>query len=138
MKQDPAKNPPAAVRFAIWALTAQALPMIYGAVWHVFWEHGREPDWTPHQQSHAIWSGGQGVALALLTVWLAWGPFRRGERWSGYALGLAVLGQYGALILGYLMTGWKSHYNTAPWLTVVIFVTLLAALGVARAYVTRR
>lgn len=133
----PSAPRPLSVRVAVWVMTAQSVPSIIGSAVHVFWEHGREADWTAHQRSHALWAGGQGIALALLMVMLAWVPFRRGERWSWYALLIATLGQYGALVLGYWMTGWHSHLQTAPVLGLAFFLVVLGALVAAAPFFWR-
>ncbi len=128
---------PLSVRIAVWLMTLQSVPSIFGSIYHVFWEHGRQADWTPHQRSHAIWAGGQGVALPVLMVLLAWMPFRRGERWSWYALLIATLGQYGALVVGYGMTGWYSHLRTAPEVSLLFVMVLLAGLAAAAPFFWR-
>ena len=124
------------VKVAVWITTVLSVISGAGSLF-IGWEHGREADWTAHQRSHAIWSSGQGAALCLLIIVLAWIPFRRGERWSWYALLVATLGQHGALVLGYVMTGWKSHLQTAPELGAVFLVAALAALAAAAPFFWR-
>ena len=64
-----------------------------------------------------------GVAMLLILMI----PFRAGELWAGYAVG--VIGLIGALPLGMIVYGVKKHTAGNPPFFVMVIINLLLALG---------
>ena len=69
---------------------------------------------------------GLSVGLFMLTILLI--PFRAGEAWAGYAIGL--IGLIGTLPLGIIVYRVKTHTAGNPPLIVMVFINLFLALGV--------
>jgi len=77
----------------------------------------------------ALLNGGgyYGIANGLFMAALLLGPFRAGEVWAGYAIGL--IGLVGALPLGYIVYTIKKHTKGNPPLGVMIIVNGLMVAG---------
>lgn len=123
----PAKAP-ALIRITIWWFTIQGIIGGLGAIFYLIAEHGTDPTWTGHQRSHMIWAGGKLLAISILMILISWVPFRRGEPWAWVSLLVIVLISYGSLVIGYIATGWRSHFGTAPLLSLIFTLTMLLAL----------
>lgn len=77
----------------------------------------------------ALLNGGgyYGIANGLFMLVLLLIPFRNGEDWAGYAIGL--IGLVGALPLGYIVYTIKKHTKGNPPLSVMIVVNGLIIAG---------
>ena len=77
----------------------------------------------------ALLNGGgyYGIANGLFMAVLLMGPFRGGEAWAGYAIGL--IGLVGTLPLGYIVYTIKKHTKGNPPLGVMIVVNGLIIGG---------
>lgn len=79
----------------------------------------------------ALLNGGgyYGISVGLFMLVLLLIPFRNGEDWAGYAIGL--IGLVGTFPLGYIVYGVKKHTAGDPPLGVMIVVNLLLIAGLA-------
>jgi hypothetical protein len=63
----------------------------------------RDP-WPDHAKFHLFMGLGGLLACYGLILFLAWGPLRRGERWSWFAIAYAAAVVYGGQLIGDLVT----------------------------------
>jgi hypothetical protein len=79
----------------------------------------------------ALLNGGgyYGLSVGLFMLVLLLIPFRNGEDWAGYAIGL--IGLVGTFPLGYIVYRVKKHTAGNPPLSVMIVVNLLLVTGLA-------
>ena len=77
----------------------------------------------------ALLNGGgyYGLSVGLFMLVLLLIPFRNGEIWAGYAIGL--IGLVGTFPLGYIVYSVKKHTAGNPPLGVMIVVNLLLIAG---------
>lgn len=77
----------------------------------------------------ALLNGGgyYGLSVGLFMLVLLVIPFRNGEDWAGYAIGL--IGLVGTFPLGYIVYRVKKHTAGNPPLSVMIVVNLLLIAG---------
>jgi hypothetical protein len=73
------------LRTAASFITAATLIKL-GGFYYASFEHIGEPTWSAHAQFHHVLGEVWLTGLAVATLTLAWGPMRRGERWSLWLL----------------------------------------------------
>lgn len=71
--------------------------------------------------------GFYGLSSGLFMLILLWIPFREGQLWAGYAIGL--IGLVGTLPLGYIVYQVKTKTNGNPPLWIMVVVNLLLIVG---------
>ena len=77
----------------------------------------------------ALLNGGgfYGLASGLYMLVLLWIPFRAGQLWAGYAIG--IIGLVGALPLAYIVYKVKTRTKGNPPLWIMIVVNILLIVG---------
>ena len=77
----------------------------------------------------ALLNGGgyYGISTGLFMLVLLWIPFREGQVWAGYAIG--IIGLIGALALGYIVYQVKTKTKGNPPFWVMVIVNLLLVVG---------
>ena len=93
-----------------------------------------ETSWEDLEPSYqvlfkALLNGGgfYGIASSLFMLVLLLIPFRKGETWAGYSIGL--IGLVGALPLTYIVYTVKTHTAGNPPLSVMVILVLLMIAG---------
>lgn len=107
------------------ACVIQVLGFLYALPGHL-----GDPTWSPHAQFHLveafIWITGLDVAVVVL----AWGPLRRGERWSLWLLlALLVFAQGGHFLASAAVPSGRPAQRWYDW--ALGAVLLLYAVGLA-------
>ena len=82
----------------------------------------------------ALLNGGgyYGLSSGLFMLLLLWIPFREGQLWAGYAIGL--IGLVGTLPLGYIVYQVKTKTKGNPPLWIMVLVNLLLIAGLISFY----
>lgn len=75
---------------------------------------------------------GLSTGLFMLTLLLI--PFRDGQSWAGYAIG--IIGLVGALPLGYIVYRVKTRTNGNPPLWLMVIMNLLLVIGLVSHLIT--
>ena len=78
--------------------------------------------------------GFYGLSSGLFMLILLWIPFRDGQLWAGYTIGL--VGLVGTLPLGYIVYQVKTKTNGNPPLWIMIVVNLLLIVGLIGFYLS--
>lgn len=76
--------------------------------------------------------GFYGLSSGLFMLILLWIPFREGQLWAGYAIGL--IGLVGTLPLGYIVYQVKTKTNGNPPLWIMVIINLLLIIGLISCY----
>ena len=76
--------------------------------------------------------GFYGLSSGIFMLILLWIPFRDGQLWAGYTIGL--VGLVGTLPLGYIVYQVKTKTNGNPPLWIMIIVNLLLIVGLLSFY----
>ena len=76
--------------------------------------------------------GFYGLSSGIFMLILLWIPFRDGQLWAGYTIGL--VGLIGTLPLGYIVYQVKTKTNGNPPLWIMIIVNLLLIVGLLSFY----
>ena len=114
------------LRWASWVFLAVTVYGVIAPFADLIPKHAMDGSWPAHARFHVTWAAGKLLALALLTALIAWFPFRRGERWSWFALLIiAVLG------IGGLVAASAWHMSGPPLHLYVVAGGSLAAMLVA-------
>lgn len=79
----------------------------------------------------ALLNGGgyYGISCGLFMITLLLIPFRRGDIWAGYAIG--IIGLVGTLPLALIVRGVKKNTSGNPPLAVMIVINLFLIIGLA-------
>lgn len=77
----------------------------------------------------ALLNGGgfYGLSVGLFMLVLLWIPFREGQLWAGYTIGL--VGLVGTLPLGYIVYQVKAQTKGNPPLWIMVVVNMLLVVG---------
>lgn len=86
--------------------------------------HAFDPTWSDHARFHVTMGASHMLAVALLTLFVAWFPFREGRMWSWFALAVVPLFGLGSIPL---IAQWQ---GSGPPLgpSIGIFVGLAASI----------
>lgn len=76
--------------------------------------------------------GFYGLSSGFFMLILLWIPFRDGQLWAGYTIGL--VGLVGTLPLGYIVYQVKTKTNGNPPLWIMVIVNLLLIVGLVSFY----
>ena len=109
----------------LYASRSQIMPYHLDAL-ETSWE-GLEPSYQVLLRALLNGGGFYGVANSLFMLVLLLIPFRKGEAWAGYSIGL--IGLVGALPLTYIVYLVKTHTAGNPPLIVMIVLVLLMIAG---------
>ena len=85
----------------------------------------------------ALLNGGgyYGISTGLFMLVLLWIPFREGQVWAGYAIG--IIGLIGALALGYIVYQVKTKTKGNPPFWVMVIVNLLLVVGLIGCFLNK-
>lgn len=99
------------LKAASWVFIAASVYGIVSPFADLIPKHAFDEAWPAHARFHVTWAAAKLLALSLLTALIAWFPFRRGERWSWFALGVIALLGIGGLVVASLwhMSGPPAH-----------------------------
>lgn len=127
-----ARIPSRRLRIASWVFLAASIYGIVSPFADLIPKHALDASWPAHARFHVTWAAAKLLALALLTALIAWYPFRRGERWSWFALLIITVLGIGGLVAASLwhMSGPPAH------LYLIAAASLAAMLGAL--WMTRR
>ena len=83
----------------------------------------------------ALLNGGgfYGLASGLFMLILLWIPFREGQLWAGYTIGL--VGLVGTIPLAYIVYKVKTNTNGNPPLWIMIIVNVLLVVGLVGCFI---
>ena len=112
----------------LYASRSQIMPYHLDAL-ETSWD-GLEPSYQVLLKALLNGGGFYGVANSLFMLVLLLIPFRKGEAWAGYSIGLiGLIGLVGALPLTYIVYLVKTHTAGNPPLIVMIILVLLMLGG---------
>ena len=132
-------SPAKKISFWLYAFTATAsllIGLLYATRSEIMPYHlqALESSWNDLGSSYqvllkALLNGGgfYGIANSLFMLVLLFIPFRKGEAWAGYAIGL--IGLVGALPLTYIVYTVKTRTPGDPPLSIMIILVVLMILG---------
>jgi hypothetical protein len=109
----------------LYASRSQIMPYHLDAL-ETSWE-GLEPSYQVLLKALLNGGGFYGIANSLFMLILLIIPFRKGEVWAGYTIGL--IGLVGALPLTYIVYTVKTNTAGNPPLSVMIILVLLMIAG---------
>jgi MFS family permease len=116
------------VRVTSWTFAAVAAFLVLQAVGEAIPRHAFDLSWPKHARFHLTVGAGNQVGFALVALLVARLPFRRGERWSWYALLLFAVFEVLVLVPAAV---WHAS-GPQPWAWVLIggfLVTLFGGLA---------
>lgn len=116
------------LRVASWVFLAASIYGVVAPFADLIRKHALDATWPAHARFHVTWAAAKLLALALLTVLIAWFPFRRGEPWSWFALLIITVLGIGGLVAASL---W--HMSGPPVQLYAIAAGSLLAMLVALA-----
>jgi hypothetical protein len=80
---------------AAWIFVVMAFLVAFQGVFDGFRMHGFDQSWPDHARFHMTWATATTVGFCVTVALVALIPFRRGERWSWWALSIfTVFGNY--------------------------------------------
>lgn len=101
-------------------------------------------DWSDHAMFHMFMGLGGLLAAYGLILFLAWGPLRRGERWSWFAIAYAATIVHGGQLVSDIITngGLRNQDPIAGSGTVIfaaiIMILVLYAVGLSLTWSTTK
>lgn len=92
------------MKLAKWLVVAASVGHLVGYSLAVP-EHVAADDWPPHARFHVLQSLIWVIALNIVTVLVALGPFARGRKWARWALLVSLLGAHGGYFIALATIG---------------------------------